>query len=115
MDKKDRIRNLKKILKLYREEEDATDFGSYRDLITDALHLLRTDKTAQKICPLLSGKPDLFYPLQEAWDVFQEECLNAEIETIDKAARKNELPMLVNRKWEFSDAEIYYKDKMKNL
>jgi hypothetical protein len=76
--------HIKDAIKLYRKN-DATEFGSYRDVITDLLHLLRADKTAQKRMPIQSGKPDLFYALQEGWDVFNEECLHAEIAIIDKS------------------------------
>jgi hypothetical protein len=105
--------HIKMAINLYKKE--ATAFGAYRDAVTDILHLLRADKTAQKNLHSRFGKPDYFHVCSEGWDVFLEECVNAEIEIIDKAARKNQLPLLINHKWEFAEAVEYYKELMKKL
>lgn len=107
--------HIKAAIQIYRDYDGATDFGSYRDLVTDMLHILKADTAAHKVLPTQNGYPDYFHVCNEGWDIFVEECVNAEINIIDKAARENKLPLLVNHKWEYSDAEEYYKEKLKNL
>lgn len=106
---------LKKALQAYINEHGASELGAYRDVATDLLHLMREDTSVHKSLPSLVGKPDCRYILDEAWDAFQEELLNKEIEEIDKHAAKKKLPLLVNRKWEFKDAEVYYKEQLGKL
>lgn len=104
---------LKKALQAYINEHGASELGAYRDVVTDLLHLMREDTSIHKSQPcLLNGKPDSRNLLNDAWDAFQEELLNKEIEEIDKHAAKKKLPLLVNRKWEFKEAENYYKKQL---
>ena len=105
----------------YQSGDGASRLGSYRDVVTDLLHLAAADKE-------LKDRPDDDKPndlhgwlvenlqpsiLGEAYDLFMEERENAELEKVNNIPLK-ELPLhIVRNKWEFDTSLIRIEERLK--
>jgi len=104
----------------YQSGDGASRLGSYRDVVTDLLHLAAADKE-------LKDRPDddkrgdlgnwvlenLRYIAEEAYDLFMEERENAELEKVNNIPLK-ELPLhIVRNKWEFDTSLIRIEERLK--
>jgi len=105
--------HLKNALKCYREESGASRMSSYRDVVTDILHLAFNDKELRKEWKV----PDKGAAANANWDAnikayvidngysgFEEEREQAEYDFM-YGIKNDDLPLYVNHEWEFMGKE----------
>lgn len=104
---------IREVVRLYAEDQGASTFGSYRDVVIDLLHLASDDKALMKDTYLatLKGKADLHQILDEGWSGYLEERQNNEIEKIGNIKRKD-LPLHIHDEWEFEESKEYFKERL---
>ena len=112
----DRARKLlKQAIKAYLEDDGSSRQSSYRDAVTDILHMARADKRMLKTYPVYDGKfPLLKYFVDEAYDVYEEERTNAEIAKLNKIPDK-ELPLHLHDEWEDRDVRAAFEKRLKGV
>ena len=109
-------------IKAYREQHGATEMGSYRDAVTDLLHLAFNDKKLRK--QFLShdrgiqDNPnwDSYIKNELAWgayDVFEEERELTENRLVQDIPAED-LPLHINDEWEFESTRHYFEEKLKH-
>ena len=103
-------RLLKQALQAYRDEDDSSRLGSYRDAITDLLHLINKDKMVSKECPGYSVR-DI---ADEGYGAFMEELEQAEYDKMVKIPDKD-LPLHINDKWEFDSVIQEFWNRVKGV
>jgi hypothetical protein len=104
---------IKQAIEIHEKEDGASNYGKYRDVITEVLHLAYNDTKLRR------GNMDedyrrnlkdrLIYP---GFDNFEEEVTDAEIASIDKIKEKD-LPLSLTKKWETTEGSEYYLEKLK--
>lgn len=111
---------LKKALKYYMEDQGASRMSSYRDAVTDILHLAFEDKDMRKewLKPDKGIKDNLNWDatlkdqmMWNAYSGFEEEREQAESFFLHDIKAEN-LPLYVNHEWEFVADE--YEKRLKD-
>ena len=105
-------RLLKQAIKVY-VDEDGAGSGGYKDAVADLLHLARKDKKFLKSYPVWDGKfPMLKYLVDEAYDIYEEERINAEVEKLHKIPDKD-LPLYIHDVWEYLNIRAEFEKRLK--
>lgn len=115
---------IQRAVKAFREQHGASDLGSYRDVVTDILHMAFNDEKLRKAQTTPSNHNyiatnqdwDAYIKDQIAYggyDVFQEERLNAELSLVRKIPTED-LPLHVNDEWEFEECRALFESRLKN-
>lgn len=111
---------LKKAVKYFLEEDGATEMGSYKDAVTEILHLAFSDKKLRKnwIKPDRGARnnPNWDATLKDhllwsAYEVFEEEREEAELRFLN-SINKKDLPLHIDHPWEFVKRE--FEERLKN-
>lgn len=102
---------IREAVKGYYEEHGATSIGSYRDVITDLLHIAAEDKSLYKDLPKIGKRTVLHYILDEGYDMYQEERRNAETEMVGTIKKEN-LPLHINDDFEFEENKEFFKSRL---
>jgi hypothetical protein len=93
-------RLLVRAIKIYREEDGASEPGAYRDAITDLLHLATEDKQLLKDNPGYPSRGYVRNLQDEAYSAYMEERESNEYKRMMQIPDK-ELPLHINESWEF--------------
>lgn len=102
----------------YREQDGASNMGSYRDVVTDLLHIAFNDYELRKEYKVSDKEDNLNWSshlkdqLNEAYLMFEEEREQAENSLVNKIHRED-LPLLINEKWEFESSRELYEERLK--
>lgn len=96
---------IRETLKAYQEEDGATEKGSYRDLVTDLLHIASMKKTYK-------GRDIHCEILDEAWDMYLEERKTKEQDRITKIPAKD-LSLHLHDEFEFEESRSYLEERIK--
>lgn len=105
---------IREAVKLYRDEDGASEFGSYRDVVTDVLHLFRADVDATGACPQSPSGPDIRYVLDEGFVMYLDERRTAERKHLDEIPDK-ELPLHLDDVWEFDENRVAFHEKLTKM
>lgn len=102
---------LRQAIKLYRKEDGASETGSYRDALTDVLHLLDDE------CKFDIKDEDDLWSLKDnvyrnAFNFFIEECQSNELKKIYKIPKKK-LPLYINHQWRFKGNREIFLSRLK--
>jgi len=112
--------HLKKAIKYYLEVDGASNIGSYRDVITDTLHLAFKDKKLRKewVKPDKGVKDNANWDatlkdqlLWAGYDNYNEERENKELRKLNLIPAKD-LPLYIDHPWEFVADE--FEKRLKN-
>jgi len=99
---------LKQAIALYLNEDGASDYGAYRDAITDVLHL-----AYEKFKPMKSLQPLQAFTQGSAWEAFQEELEQKEHDEINRLHQQKKLPLHIHKKWFFPTSKLYFDQLLK--
>ena len=112
---------LKKAVEAYRADQGASDMGSYRDAITDLLHMAFNDKELRKgwmtndrgIQDNLNWDAAIKdYLIYESYDTFEEERETTENTKVGNIP-DDELALHVNDIWEFESSRNLFNWRLK--
>jgi hypothetical protein len=104
---------LKQAVKVYLEEDGATELGSYRDAFTDLLHMAKKDRAIMKKAwddPYIYLKTNL---VNDAFEAFVEESESIENALIAKLKTKN-LPLHLDDKFHFDSSCKLFDERLKS-
>lgn len=110
---------IRKAIRIYRKTDGASDMGSYRDVITDLLHIAFNDKKLRKNYGINGKKNNLNWiahlknQLNEAYLMFEEEREITENSMVQKIPIHN-LPLHINEEWEFKSSRKLFEERLKN-
>jgi hypothetical protein len=104
---------IKQAIEIHEKEDGASDYGKYRDIITEVLHLAYNDSK------LRSGDKNALYRnalkdwvVEAGFNGFEEEVMGTEIERIAKIKEKR-LPLYLTKEWETNEGSEYYLERLK--
>lgn len=104
---------LKEVIRIYRDEDGATEMGSYRDAFTDLMHMVMKDKAVK-----LDRSGDVYANIKidlvnDAYSVFVDESESAENALITKL-KTRDLPLHLNDKHQFDSSRKLLTDRLKS-
>lgn len=99
---------LRQAVRLYLVEDGATDLGSYRDAVTDLLHLARKKLGKTQSIDML-----YHWICSMGYESFQEELENAEIAKVNKIP-DSDLPLHKIDEFEFDAAKTQFEERLKS-
>lgn len=100
----------------YQSEDGASRLGSYRDAVTDLLHLAHSNETLR--VEWADGNAREFighlynHVVGEGYDMFMEERATAELKQVNELKLK-ELPLYIDHDWEFEDSGLKVAERLK--
>lgn len=99
----------------YQSGDEATRLGSFRDLVTDLLHLASSDEI---LCAEQNNPPDWDGKLEGliltgAVGVFYEEKQTQEYEKVS-AIPADELPLYIGHEWAWATSKQLFQERIKN-
>jgi hypothetical protein len=106
-------RLLKQAVKAFLEEDGASDIGTYRDCVTDILHLAYKEARAKIKKPAKDTLDYLnHFICAMGFEAFQEELENAEIEKVNKIP-DSKLPLHSMDEFSFDVAKTQFEERLK--
>jgi hypothetical protein len=97
-----------KAIKIHCEEDDASDIGAYRDVVTEVLHLAYEKfKTGP-----YSGVDLRHWICSSGYDAFLEELALIELDRLNKIPDKN-LPLHTVEEFEFDSTKEMFEERLK--
>ena len=100
----------------YQSGDGASRLGSFRDAVTDVLHLAHADEILRAEC----GNPDGPKWISEIEGIaeqgassFETERLEAEYKEVNEIALKD-LPLYIDHDWEFNTSHERVEERLKN-
>jgi len=103
---------IQEAIQILREEDGASELGSYRDVVTDVLHQAYEDpeiNKGEKTPGVRHLLKDMI--LTEAMSMFEEEIEDKELKKIALIPR-DELPLHTNREWETEEGTNYFRKRL---
>jgi len=104
---------IKQAVLIHEKKDGASDYGKYRDVITEVLHLAYNDSK------LRSGNKNALYRnelkdwvVEAGFNGFEEEVTGTEVARIDKIKEKR-LPLYLTKEWETNEGHEYYLERLK--
>lgn len=108
-------RLIQKAVQEYQSEDGASRRGSYRDVITDVLHLVHGNEALRVEASYATNKEwlsELYFILDSAYDAFMEEREQAESEEVKQIPPKD-LPLYIEHDWEFESSSALVATRLK--
>ncbi|TRZ48562.1 MAG: hypothetical protein D4S01_10130 [Dehalococcoidia bacterium] len=98
---------IQQAIQAFRDDDDASDVGSYRDVITEVLHMFVED-VCVRYHYTMDGElyPEAYPLIDVAWSVFVDEKRNAELEKVNNIKVKD-LPLHIHDSFEFPVVYTY--------
>ena len=104
---------LKQAVKVYLEEDGATEMGSYRDAITDLLHMAKKNKVVMKDAGDEPYPHLKFELLDSCYDIFLEESESTEYDKVVNIPAR-ELPLHLDDKFFFDSSRKLFDERLKS-
>lgn len=106
---------IREAIQEYQSEDGASRLGSYRDVVTDLLHLAHGSeilRAEQNNPPGRTWLTELHFLVQSAYDSFMEERSLAETEEVNQIPQKD-LPLYIEHDWEFYTSTLRVEERLK--